>query len=33
MNQIVFSDTKVDQGLPASLFHFEPPKGTYVQNL
>lgn len=32
-NQIVFSDAKVDQGLPDSLFHFEPPKGAYVQEL
>jgi outer membrane lipoprotein carrier protein len=31
INQIVFSDPKVDQGLPDSLFHFEPPKGAYVQ--
>jgi outer membrane lipoprotein carrier protein len=33
INQIVFSDPKVDQGLPDSLFHFEPPKGAYVQEL
>ena len=31
VNQIVFTDAKVDQGLPDSLFHFEPPKGAYVQ--
>ena len=31
INQIVFSDPKVDQGLPDSLFHFEPPKGAFVQ--
>src|SRR5256885_7499770 len=31
VNQMVFSETKVDQGLPDSLFHFEPPKGAYVQ--
>ncbi len=31
VNQIVFSDARVDQGLPDSLFHFEPPKGAYVQ--
>jgi outer membrane lipoprotein-sorting protein len=31
INQIVFGDPKVDQGLPDSLFHFEPPKGAYVQ--
>ena len=31
VNQIVFSEAKVDQGLPDSLFHFEPPKGAYVQ--
>ncbi|HET7787104.1 MAG TPA: outer membrane lipoprotein carrier protein LolA [Myxococcales bacterium] len=31
INQIVFSDPKVDQGLRDSLFHFEPPKGAYVQ--
>ncbi|TMA19384.1 MAG: outer membrane lipoprotein carrier protein LolA [Deltaproteobacteria bacterium] len=31
VNQIVFSSAKVDQGLPDSLFHFEPPKGAYVQ--
>ena len=32
-NQIVFSEAKVDQGLPDSLFHFEPPRGAYVQEL
>ncbi len=31
VNQIVFGDAKVDQGLPASLFQFTPPKGAYVQ--
>ncbi|TMA91789.1 MAG: outer membrane lipoprotein carrier protein LolA [Deltaproteobacteria bacterium] len=33
VNQIVFSEAKVDQGLPDSLFHFAPPKGAYVQEL
>jgi outer membrane lipoprotein carrier protein len=31
INQIVFFDTRVDQGLPDSLFQFTPPKGAYVQ--
>jgi outer membrane lipoprotein carrier protein len=31
VNQIVFSNPKVDQGLSDKLFHFEPPKGAYVQ--
>jgi len=31
INQIVYSDPKVNQGLPDSLFHFVPPKGAYVQ--
>jgi outer membrane lipoprotein carrier protein len=31
VNQMVFSEAKVDQGLPDSLFHFEPPKDAYVQ--
>jgi outer membrane lipoprotein carrier protein len=31
VNQIVFSEPKVDQGLADALFHFEPPKGAYVQ--
>ena len=31
MNQIVFTDARVNHGLPDSLFHFEPPKGAYVQ--
>ena len=31
VNQMIFSETRVDQGLPDSLFHFEPPKGAYVQ--
>jgi len=30
VNQIVFTQARVDQGLPDSLFHFEPPKGAYV---
>src|SRR6267378_2406489 len=31
VNQIVFRQAKVNQGLPDSLFHFVPPKGAYVQ--
>lgn len=31
VNQIVFTGAKANQGLPDSLFHFEPPKGAYVQ--
>jgi outer membrane lipoprotein carrier protein len=31
VNQMVFTDTKVDQGLKPEVFHFEPPKGAYVQ--
>ena len=31
VNRIVFSDAKIDQGLPDALFHFEPPKDAYVQ--
>ena len=31
VNQMVFGDAKVNQGLPDSLFHFAPPKGAYVQ--
>ena len=31
VNQMVFGEAKIDQGLPDSLFHFEPPKGAYVQ--
>ena len=31
VNQIVFGDAKVNQGLPDNLFHFEPPKGAFVQ--
>src|SRR2546426_753967 len=31
VNQIVFSEAKVDQGLADSLFQFAPPKGAYVQ--
>ena len=33
VNQIVFTGTRVDQGLDDSLFRFEPPKGAYVQEL
>src|SRR5437764_5784467 len=33
VNQIVFSEAKIDQGLSDSLFHFAPPKGAYVQEL
>ena len=33
VNQIVFSGTTIDQGLDEALFHFEPPKGAYVQEL
>jgi outer membrane lipoprotein carrier protein len=32
VNQIVFSNGRIDQGLDASRFHFEPPKGVYVQD-
>ena len=31
VNQIVFTESKVDQGLADPLFHFEPPKGAFVQ--
>jgi outer membrane lipoprotein carrier protein len=31
VNQIVFTGSKVDQGLKNDRFHFEPPKGAYVQ--
>ena len=31
VNQIVFDKARVDQGLADELFHFEPPKGAYVQ--
>lgn len=31
VNQIVFDEARVDQGLPESLFQFSPPKGAYVQ--
>jgi len=31
VNQIVFGEAKVDQGLDDSLFQFAPPKGAYVQ--
>jgi outer membrane lipoprotein carrier protein len=33
VNQIMFSEPKVNQGLSADLFHFSPPKGAYVQEL
>ena len=33
VNQIVFGDAKVNQGLADSLFQFSPPKGAYVQEL
>lgn len=33
VNQIVFSDARIDQGLDSARFHFEPPKGAYVQEL
>ena len=33
VNQIIFSEAKIDQGLSDSLFHFAPPKGAYVQEL
>ena len=33
VNQIVFDDAKVNQGLADSLFQFSPPKGAYVQEL
>jgi outer membrane lipoprotein-sorting protein len=33
VNQIVFGDAKVDQGLSEELFQFEPPKGAYVQEM
>ena len=33
VNQMIFSAAKVNQGLPDALFHFEPPKGAYVQKL
>ena len=31
VNQIVFTGSKIDQGLSKERFHFEPPKGAYVQ--
>jgi outer membrane lipoprotein carrier protein len=31
VNQIVFTAAKVNQGLKDELFHFEPPKGAFVQ--
>ena len=31
VNQFTFSDVKLNQGIPDSAFHFEPPKGAYVQ--
>lgn len=33
VNQIVFSAVRVNQGLDAKRFHFEPPQGAYVQEL
>lgn len=33
VNQMIFGEAKVDQGLPDSLFQFEPPKGAYLQEL
>src|SRR5712671_1412340 len=33
VNQLVFSEVKVNAGLPDSLFHFEPPKDAHVQVL
>jgi outer membrane lipoprotein carrier protein len=33
VNQLVFRDTKVNSNVPASLFHFEPPKDAHVQEL
>ena len=33
VNQMVFTAAKVNQGLADALFHFEPPKGAYVQKL
>ncbi|HUJ26598.1 MAG TPA: outer membrane lipoprotein carrier protein LolA, partial [Myxococcales bacterium] len=31
VNQMTFSAAKVNQGLEDKVFHFEPPKGAYVQ--
>ncbi|HTO95709.1 MAG TPA: outer membrane lipoprotein carrier protein LolA [Myxococcales bacterium] len=31
LNQIVFGEAKIDQGLPDAIFQFAPPKGAYVQ--
>ena len=31
VNKFVFSDVKLNQNLPDSDFHFQPPKGAYVQ--
>jgi outer membrane lipoprotein carrier protein len=33
VNQLIFSDVKVNSGLPDSLFRFEPPKDAHVQVL
>jgi outer membrane lipoprotein-sorting protein len=33
VNQLVFRDTKVNSNLPASSFHFEPPKDAHVQEI
>src|SRR5712671_5506035 len=33
VNQLVFSEAKVNAGLPDSLFRFEPPKDAHVQVL
>jgi len=33
VNQLIFSDVKVNSRLPDSLFHFEPPRDTHVQEL
>jgi len=33
VNQLVFSEVKVDGPLPDSLFRFEPPAGAHVSEL
>jgi outer membrane lipoprotein carrier protein len=33
VNQIVFTASRLNQNLPDALFHFEPPKGVFVQEL
>jgi outer membrane lipoprotein carrier protein len=33
VNQLIFSEVKVNSGLPDSLFRFEPPKDAHVQVL